>query len=517
MPTDRQPTYLDLFAGCGGLSLGFRHAGFKPLLAVDIDPQAVATYNFNFDEGGSGAVRADLAALKTHGDVADFLARFNIGEGDCDVLVGGPPCQSFSTVGRTKVRALMEGDERMRERWEQRNALRTSLFGAYVLFLEYLQPRWFLFENVPAIRSHDAFEKIRERFASLCTPDGRKLSYGIAAENYWASDYGVPQHRRRFLMVGYRTDIGIADWTRPARVVGPSVREALDDLPSVASGHKQRQIQHAVAPKSEYQSLMRREPSGESCKFVYNHIGRTHNADDVELFRRMAQGAKFSDPEVQAALPDINPNHKLLKYSVEKFQDKLHKLDPSRPSWTVTAHLQKDCYKFIHYRDPRTITVREAARLQSFPDWFVFPCAMAPAYRLIGNAIPPLLAEAFAKSFHASDPGLRCGLERVRAVLPDRQWRLLLSILGGANKHTTFGGQLRRVLAAGKLVQSDNFPWSDAARVLGARDPQCLARQFSLVRRLGIWAAANAAGWGLPDAKPAVLHPAECIGDVAAD
>jgi DNA (cytosine-5)-methyltransferase 1 len=462
-------------------------------------------------------VQADLAALKTHGDVAVFLTKYDIGEGDCDVLVGGPPCQSFSTVGRTKVRALMEGDERMRERWEQRNALRTSLFEAYVLFLEYLQPRWFLFENVPAIRSHDAFVRIQERFANLRTTSGRQLSYGITAENYWASDYGVPQHRRRFLMVGHRTDVGIAAWARPVRAVGPSVREALDDLPSVASGHKQRQIPHVTAPVSEYQVLMRCEPAGNSCKFVYNHVGRTHNADDVELFRRMAPGAKFSDPEVQAALPDINPNHKLLKYSVEKFQDKLHKLDPSRPSWTVTAHLQKDCYKFIHYEAARTITVREAARLQSFPDWFVFPDAMAPAYRLIGNAIPPLLAKAFAESFHASDPGLRCGFERLRAVFPDHQWSLVLSAIGGATKRATFGRRLRQVLAGGKLVMSDNLSWSDAARILGVGNSQRLQRRLGIVRRLGIWAAANAAGWGIPEAEPAPWREVEHVGDLAAD
>jgi hypothetical protein len=103
----------------------------------------------------------------------------------------------------------------------------------------------------------------------------------------------------------------------------------------------------------------------------------------------------------------INPNHKLIKYSAEKFKDKLHRLDPERPAWTVTAHLQKDCYKFIHHRQPRTITVREAARLQSFPDWFRFDgLSMVTAFRLIGNAVPALMANAFAHSFVAVDPRL---------------------------------------------------------------------------------------------------------------
>jgi DNA (cytosine-5)-methyltransferase 1 len=517
MPTDRQPTYLDLFAGCGGLSLGFRQAGFRSLLAVDIDPQAVETYNFNFHESGPGAVQADLAALRSHDDVAAFLAEFGIGAADCDVLVGGPPCQSFSTVGRTKVRALMEADERMRERWEQQNALRTSLFEAYVLFLEYLQPRWFLFENVPAIRSHTAFHRIRDRFASLRTADGLELSYAIVPENYWASDFGVPQHRRRFLMVGHRTDAGIPHWVRPTKLKGPTVREALGDLPSVPSGHRQHQIPYDAQPNSEYQSLIRQKPSGDACEFVFNHVGRSHNADDIELFRRMVPGAKFSDPEVQAELPRINPQHKLLKYSVEKFQDKLHKLDPSRPSWTVTAHLQKDCYKFIHYLDARTVTVREAARLQSFPDWFFFPTAMGTAYRLIGNAIPPLLAQAFAQSFHLSDAGLTSGHERVRAILPDEEWRSILAVVGGGAKNPRFGLQLRRVLAAGQLVISDGRPWSDAARVLGTRNPLRLERQFRLISRTGIWNAANSVGWGVANNERDVRGEPDYVGDVAAD
>jgi DNA (cytosine-5)-methyltransferase 1 len=144
-------------------------------------------------------------------------------------------------------------------------------------------------------------------------------------------------------------------------------------------------------------------PRGED-SYIYNHVCRSHNPDDIALFERMAPGSKFSDPDVRRAMEEINPEHKLLKYSVEKFKDKLHKLVPDRPSWTVTAHLQKDCYKFIHYNQPRTISVREAARLQSFPDWFVFPAVLGAAFRLIGNAVPPLLGFAFASSFRESDP-----------------------------------------------------------------------------------------------------------------
>jgi DNA (cytosine-5)-methyltransferase 1 len=396
------PTYVDLFSGCGGLSLGFRKAGFKPLLAVDWDSSAVHCYNDNLrDESHVGAVRTDLSAICTHADVAAFLDQYEIRPGQCDVLAGGPPCQSFSVVGRTKVRALMESDERLKEEWQRVTASRTMLFEAYALFLEYLAPRWFLFENVPAIRSHDVYQQIISRFQRLQTPDGTPLRYSINANNHWASDYGVPQHRRRFLMVGHREDAGIPGWIVPAPQREINVDDAISDLPQIEHGAKLHKMDYGGSPRSAYQKMMR---SGETN--LYNHICRSHNCDDVALFGRMRPGARFSDPDVQSALRDINSEHKLLKYSVDKFQDKLHKLDPTQPAWTVTAHLQKDCYKFIHPSQPRTISVREAARLQSFPDSFVFPTVLGSAFRLIGNAVPPLLAFAFAQSFRASDPEL---------------------------------------------------------------------------------------------------------------
>lgn len=400
-----QPTYLDLFSGCGGLSLGFRKAGFKPLLAVDWDDAAVHSYNDNLRDGDSGgAVKADLSQICTHEDVENFLRPYHIRPGDCDVLAGGPPCQSFSVVGRTKVRALMESDERLKQEWESKSRSRTMLFEAYALFLEYLAPRWFLFENVPAIRSHDVYQQIVDRFARLKSPDGVSVEYTITANNYWASDYGVPQQRRRFLMVGYRRDAEIPTWIPPVRRNVVTVDEAISDLPEIESGAQAHKICYISSPSSDYQHSMREAHPSADAPAVYNHICRTHNADDIALFSRMRSGAKFSDLDVQEAIRDINPQHKLLKYSVDKFRDKLHRLDPQRPAWTVTAHLQKDCYKFIHPSQPRTISVREAARLQSFPDWFVFPSVLGSAFRLIGNAVPPLLAYAFARSFLSSDP-----------------------------------------------------------------------------------------------------------------
>jgi DNA (cytosine-5)-methyltransferase 1 len=425
------PTYVDLFSGCGGISLGFRDAGFRCLLAADSDPQAVKVYNRNFSTVDPPVAEVvNLSTLDNHDKVAAFLASRGIRSGECDVLVGGPPCQSFSVVGRNKIRALVQSDGDLEVYWAEKNRIRTTLFEVYARFLEVLAPRWFLFENVPSIRSHPGFPDIATRFATLRAPNGNHLDYRLHEGIYLASKYGVPQDRRRFLLVGRRADI-TSEWVAPPSNPGPTVGAALGDLPPVPNGHRVLSIKYDRSPQNAYQRLMRaRLPENEQF-VITHHICRRHNSDDVQLFDRMVPGARFADPEVQAAIVEINPQHKLRKYAVDKFSDKLHRLDPKRAAWTVTAHLQKDCYKFIHPWEPRTITVREAARLQSFPDRFTFSdVAMGPAFRMIGNAVPPLLAQAFAESFIACDAELASRRRQTQqAQLSEEEWMRLAPLL----------------------------------------------------------------------------------------
>lgn len=393
---------MDLFSGCGGISLGFARAGHKCVLAADNDAAAVATYNANFaGEAGHAAIIADLSTFRSKLDVAQF-AKKNLERGAAvDILVGGPPCQSFSIVGRNKISALARADGNSDLYWQQRNKERTRLYEAYALAVEYFRPRFFVFENVPGIRSHAIFPQLISRFREIRV--GRKHErYHLHFDEYVAADYGVPQNRRRFVLVGELAQ-GEAKWSAPARRRRVTVEAALGDLPVANAGQRDAAVPYASKPRTAYQRRMR-EAGLTSVDTVFNHVCRWHNADDVALFQRMSPGARFADSDVQQALKEINPNHKLLKYSNEKFKDKLHRLNPRRPAWTVTAHLQKDCYKFIHYSQPRTITVREAARLQSFPDSFIFnEVSMVTAFRLIGNAVPPLFAEAFARSLPFED------------------------------------------------------------------------------------------------------------------
>lgn len=412
LPGPENPlTFIDLFSGCGGLSLGFLQAGFQGLLALDSDSRAVKVYNHNLKGNrDQGAEVCDLKTLETLEDVQRFL--FNRGIEHCDVLVGGPPCQSFSVVGINKTRALARDSEEKALEWQIRHETRAGLFEVYALFLEALRPRWFVFENVPSIRSNEAFANLAHRFSSLQDSQGNALKYyfDTRCPNTLASRHGVPQNRWRFLMVGERSDLAsTVKWRPPPERPSVTVSEALDDLPVVQHGHKETNLPYGIEPETAYQHLMRGpDLNGQIVPLVNEHICRRHNSDDVALFDRMGPGARFADSEVQQAMRDINPEHHLCKYATDKFGDKLHRLDPDRPAWTVTAHLSRDCYKFIHHRSPRTISVREAARLQSFPDWFSFAgLGLNAAFSMIGNAVPPLMARQLAESILVTDQTIR--------------------------------------------------------------------------------------------------------------
>lgn len=378
-------------------------AGFECLLAVDNYPAAVNTYNRNLlSIRDRGCISYDLSKIRSHDDALNFLKDQNIRPGDVDVVVGCPPCQSFSIAGINKIRALMDGGAEAKDFWQSKNENRNSLFEAVCLIVEVLGPRWVFFENVPAIRAHKVFPRFISRFSDLKTQIGPELTYHLEHDLFRASDYGVPQSRRRFVMVARREDVPL--WEVPRPISPTLVVEALSDLPGLQNGERHEALPYASRALNAYQAEMRRGLLQPHYGFVHDNYCRCHNSDDVELFRRMGPSARFADPEVQEALVAINPEHKLRKYAVDKFKDKLHRLDPDRLAWTVTAHLRRDCYKFIHPWQSRTISVREAARLQSFPDWFRFdPLAMIISFEVIGNAVPPLMAKAFALSMKKSD------------------------------------------------------------------------------------------------------------------
>jgi DNA (cytosine-5)-methyltransferase 1 len=237
-------------------------------------------------------------------------------------------------------------------------------------------------ENVPGMLSHNG-KNVAEIVAASMKALGFVTSWALID----ASDYGVPQVRKRLFFVGVRKDLGIEFQFPPA--FGPTgerlhplttVRDAISDLPILRNGSRKWIRPYAERPGvSKYAQRMRRQADRQT---VFDHVCRTHNDDDLEAFRLMKEGGLYRD------LPT-----RLKRYREDIFDDKYKKLYWKHPSWCVTAHLSKDCYTHIHPSQARTISVREAARLQSFPDSFYFGGNMGNKFQLIGNAVPPLLAE----------------------------------------------------------------------------------------------------------------------------
>ena len=391
-PTTKAPTVLDLFCGAGGMSLGFQNAGCEILGGIDKNPHAIRTHHRNFP---NCLLKLDAKPIESITD----LSELGLQPGKVDILIGGPPCQVFSVVGKGKMRSLGKDIE---------NDIRNFLYEDFIRFLEYYKPYFFVIENVNYLCNHWIFPFLRgDLEKGLHKKDCDYPGYDISSKILVASDYGVPQIRKRLFIVGRRKDLNLDFEFPEANTASPvSVGEAIEDLPELTSiplslkrkNTAPRQSDSAThykcLPESEYQKLMR----SKSDKTVMNHLCRAHNDKDLYIFNIMPQGGKYKN------IPD-----ELKRYNDKIFEDKYRRLESHKPSWTLTAHMQKDCLAYIHPTQTRSISVREAARLQSFPDHFVFDAPMTRMFELVGNSVPPLLAEAIAKpiveqvqAYHAS-------------------------------------------------------------------------------------------------------------------
>jgi DNA (cytosine-5)-methyltransferase 1 len=391
-PTTKAPTVLDLFCGAGGMSLGFQNAGCEILGGIDKNPHAIRTHHRNFP---NCKLKLDAQPIES----LINLSQLDIQPGEVDILIGGPPCQVFSLVGKGKMRSLGKQIE---------SDIRNFLYEQFIRFVEYYKPLFFVIENVNYLRNHWIFPTlIADLEKGLPKTNCPYPGYNISLQILIASDYGVPQIRKRLFIVGRRKDANL-DFKFPAvNTTSPiSVGEAIEDLPeleptrlslrrkSTAPKQNDSPIPYKCLPESEYQKRMRSQAS----ETVMNHLCRAHNDKDLYIFSIMPQGGKYKN------IPE-----ELKRYSDRIFEDKYRRLESHKPSWTLTAHMQKDCLAYIHPTQTRSISVREAARLQSFPDHFVFDAPMTRMFELVGNSVPPLLAEAIAKpiveqvqAYHAS-------------------------------------------------------------------------------------------------------------------
>ncbi len=377
----RQPVTLDLFCGAGGLSLGFQMAGYDIRLGIDHDATACGTYAHNFGNG----VEVDIQTIT---DPLEFVHEHGLDE--VDVVIGGPPCQGFSRVGRGKLRQVKNDPNYIDDP-------RNSLFRDYLRFVARLRPLYVVIENVPDMKHY------RENgtwVLDLLISELRSLGYStVDSRALLAADYGVPQRRQRLFVIANRVGIPIT-WPKPTYepTKHVTVWEAISDLPIVGTKHREDEMPYISRQgPNEYQRRMREGSDG----ILYNHQTRWHNDDDIRAFVLLQEGEKYIN------LPDALRRYDSKQHPEKRnewFRDRYRKLERGKPSWTVEAHIGKDTYRHIYPsrvgepEPPRTISVREAARLQSFPDTFRFVGAFTNQFHQVGNAVPPLLAKAVASA-----------------------------------------------------------------------------------------------------------------------
>ena len=338
----KQYTVLDLFCGCGGLSLGFEQAGFDVLAGIDVWKDALVTYQANHTN--SKAIQADLMTLRPE-EVSK-----TIGASSVDVIIGGPPCQGFSIAGKRII-----DDER------------NKLYKSFVRMVEYFKPKAFVMENVPNILSMgDGI--IRDSIIN----DFEKLGCNVSTKVLLASNYGVPQNRRRAVFVGLRNG---KEFIFPEVQEGRALvtaSQALSDLPegSIIDG-----APYPITPQSAYQKEVRKGSDG-----VYNHQATEHSEQTQRIIAMVPDGGNYKN------LPEE-------LQSTRKVHIAWTRLNSQRPSITIdTGHRHH-----FHYKYNRIPTVRESARIQSFPDDFIFLCSRTSQYKQVGNAVPPMMANAIAK------------------------------------------------------------------------------------------------------------------------
>lgn len=364
-----RPLAVDLFAGAGGLSAGLEKAGWTVVTAVDHNEAALQTHRANFP---GKALNLDLSNQEEVKALIEELSSLGI-----DLIAGGPPCQPFSRAGRAKIRSLVANGHR------DSSDPRKELWRSFVAVIIGIHPRAVLMENVPDMAIGDDLRVVRE-LASTLEAYGYDVDYRLL--DAWR--YGVPQHRKRFILQARRDGAKIT-WPVPC-TVDPTVRDAIYDLPRLGETLGARELPYHGRPSSTIASQLRNSND----TTVYDHITRPVRDDDREAFALMTHKSRYTDL----------PSH-LQRYRTDTFTDKYKRLDWDSLSRTVTAHIAKDGYWYIHPEEDRTLSVREAARLQTFPDTFRFAGTRSDAFRQIGNAVPPFLAKAVATELHPHELG----------------------------------------------------------------------------------------------------------------
>ena len=336
---------IDLFCGAGGLSLGFLKAGYDVCLGIDNDAKALET--FAAGHPNAKTFCGDITQVTYEGTIKELIGNKTI-----DVIIGGPPCQGFSLAGPRNF-----------------NDPRNKLYLSYIRLVKEIKPKAFVIENVPGLVGlFDGL--VKDNIISEFT----KLGYDVKYKILCAADYGVPQNRKRVIFVGIKS--GMKEYEYPDICENRVTCEmALSDLPSLETEVGSEVQEYSSEPQNEYQKIMRVHSS-----VVYNHVAAIHSQKVKEIISMVPDGGNYKD------LPEEYRNTRNFHVAWTRFSSK-------KPAPTIdTGHRHH-----FHYKYNRVPTVRECARLQSFPDDFVFLGNKTQQFRQVGNAVPPLMAQKIAE------------------------------------------------------------------------------------------------------------------------
>jgi DNA (cytosine-5)-methyltransferase 1 len=382
-----KPKLVDFFCGAGGLSLGFIQEGFHVDLANDYEDVCIQTYRYNHPEIPEH--RVILGDIRKVVDDIDELVT-----SDIDGVVGGPPCQGFSSANQQR----MIDDPR------------NELYKYFIKAVEKITPKFVVMENVRGMLPYA--EQVAEDYNNIVSiKDNKTYTYTIAYKVLVSDDFGVAQKRHRLIFIALRNDIIETNKITPKEIFeqieqsnSKKKRHILNDALEYIKQLEAPRIKNMTEVDDEItgkkidfntfngneNTYLRSINTNREIDFVFNHKARYTNEINYEIYKRLEQGNDGTNSKIADIMPYKHRNH--------VFKDKYFKLVADKPSRTITAHLKMDCHSHIHPFQIRSITPREAARIQSFPDDYVFLGAYLKTYMQIGNAVPPLMARGIAKT-----------------------------------------------------------------------------------------------------------------------
>lgn len=381
-----KPKIVDFFAGAGGLSCGFTQAGYRVCFANDFEDVCVRTYRFNHPELPSNCVlKEDIRKIVSN--INDYVKE------DVDVVIGGPPCQSFSSANQRRVI----------------DDPRNVLYKYYLEAVKKICPKFVVMENVKGMLSV-ADQVVEDYRAIKAEKDGKEYTYDVSYRLLNSMNFGVAQSRERLIYIAVRNDISRSKQITPENIFKDIEDNYITHVPFNLSSALEY-IKPLEAPRVKGMTETDDEKTGmkigintysstgneyldsinqgRQIPYVFNHKARYCSDVNYEIFRRLDQGEDSTSPKIADIMPYAHRNG--------IFKDKYYKLYADKPCRTITAHLRMDCLSHIHPYQIRSITPREAARVQSFPDDYLFLGAYLKTYMQIGNAVPVLMAKQIAK------------------------------------------------------------------------------------------------------------------------